>query len=142
MKTTARNQFPGRITSVQIGPVTTQVVVQAAGGLEVVATITAASAQRLAVAVGQEAIAVVKASEIILVTDFSGFQLSARNQFAGKVGKVVRGHEASVVHLRLVGGGMLTASVTTEAVDALGIKEDVEVTAVFKAYSVILATRA
>jgi len=142
MKTTARNQFAGKITSVQPGPVSTQVVMQIAGGHEIVATMTAASAERLKVAVGQEAVALIKSSAVVLVTNFEGYALSARNQFAGSVSRLDRGAVTSIVGVTLPGDVTMTASVTNDAVDALDLKKGTAATAVFKAYSVMVATRA
>lgn len=142
MKSTARNQFPGKIKSVQPGPVSTQVVLEMAGGHEIVATMTSASAERLKVAVGKEAVALIKSSAVVLVTDFAGYTLSARNQFAGTVSRLDRGAVTSIVGVTLPGNVTVTASVTNDAVDALDLRQGLAATAVFKAYAVMLATRA
>lgn len=142
MKTTARNQFAGTVSAVESGPVTTQLTIALAGGQEIVATMTSAAATRLQAAVGKEAIALVKSSAVVLVTDFAGYQLSARNQFAGTVSRVERGAVSSLVGLTLPGGAVITASVTNDAIDALGIGVGHAATAVVKAYSVMVAMRA
>jgi len=142
MKTTARNQFAGSIKAVETGPVTAQVTVTLTGGQDIVATMTTAAAARLKLAVGKEAIALVKSSAVVLVTDFAGYQLSARNQFAGTISRVERGAVSSLVILTLPGGANLTASVTNDAVDALALGVGQPATAVFKAYSVMLAVAA
>ena len=142
MKTTARNQFGGTVTHVDVGPVSAQATVTLASGQELVATLTATAAQRLGLAVGKEAIALVKSSAVVLVTDFSGYLLSARNQFSGTVSRVERGAVSSLVVLTLPGGANLTASVTNDAVDALDLSVGQEATAVFKASSVMLAVAA
>ena len=140
MKTTARNQFAGTIAAVESGPVTTQATLAIAGGHEIVATLTTAAARKLGLAVGQEAIALIKSSAVVLVTDFAGYVLSARNQFAGTISRVERGAVSSLVVVTLPGGGNLAASVTNDAVDALGLAIGQAATAVFKAYAVMLAT--
>lgn len=142
MKTTARNQFAGTVSAVEAGPVTTQLTIALAGGQEIVATMTSAAATRLQAAVGKEAIALVKSSAVVLVADFAGYQLSARNQFAGTVSRVERGAVSSLVGLTLPGGAVITASVTNDAIDALGIAVGHAATAVVKAYSVMVAMRA
>ena len=71
MKTTARNQFSGRISHVQAGPATTTVRVLLDSGMHITASLTAAAAEELGVALGQEALALVKSSEVVLVTDFT-----------------------------------------------------------------------
>ncbi len=142
MKTTARNQFAGTVSAVEIGPVSAQVSIVLASGAEITATLTAAAAKRLKLKKGQEALALVKASAIVLVTDFAGWQLSARNQLAGTVSRIEKGAVSSLVVVTLPGGAAITASVTNEGVNALGLKVGVAATAVFKAYSVMVATQA
>lgn len=139
MKTTARNQFAGTIAAVEHGPVTTQVSVTISGGQELVATMTSAAAARLRIEPGAEVIALIKSSAVVLVTDFAGYSLSARNQLAGSVSRIDRGAVTSLVVLTLPGGAHLTASVTNDAVDALPLTVGASATGVFKAYSVMLA---
>lgn len=142
MKTTARNQFAGTIDAVEQGPVTTQVSVAIPGAHQVVATMTTAAAQRLKLAVGKEAIVLIKSSAVVLVVDFAGYALSARNQFAGTISRLERGAVSSLVVVTLPGGLNLTASVTNDAVDSLGLAVGKPATAVFKAYAVMLAVAA
>lgn len=142
MKTTARNQFAGTVTSVELGPVSAQVGIALASGVEITATMTSSAAKRLKLKKGKEALALIKASAVVLVTDFAGWQLSARNQLAGTVSRIERGAVSSLVVLTLPGGAALTASVTNEGVEALALKVGTPATAVFKAYSVMVAAQA
>lgn len=141
MKTTARNQFLGRIASVNAGPSTTTVRVALDGGQQVTASLTTEAAKELQLKKGQEALALVKSSEVVLVTDFGGYRLSARNQLAGTVSRVERGAVSSLIGLTLPGGTVVTASVTNDAVDGLALVVGQQATAVFKAYAVMLAVR-
>lgn len=83
----------------------------------------------------------IKASAVVLVTDFEGWQLSARNQLTGVVSRIESGPISSLVVLTLPGGLSISANVTHEAADALQLKVGSPATAAFKAYSVMLATR-
>jgi len=139
MKTSARNQFAGTVSAVIAGPATAQVRLAVPGGLEITAAISAAAAKELGVKKGREAIALVKASEVVLVTDFAGYRLSARNQLAGTVSRVQKGATSSLVGVTLPGGQTITASVTNDAVDALGLAVGQAATATIKAYAVMLA---
>lgn len=141
MKTTARNQFAGTVTGVELGPVSAQVTIALASGLEITATMTSSAAKRLKLKKGKEALALIKASAVVLVTDFAGWQLSARNQLEGTVSRIERGAVSSLVILTLPGGASMTASVTNEGVEALGLKVGTAATAVFKAYSVLVAAQ-
>lgn len=142
MKTSARNQFPGTVTAVEKGPVTAEVTIRTPGGAEITASMTSAAAERLGVAVGQAAIALVKSSEVVLVSDFAGYKLSARNQLAGTVASLQQGAAVSLVSLALPGGATVTASVTSDAVEALGLAVGQHATATFKAYAVMVAVKA
>lgn len=139
MKTTARNQFAGVVTAVVGGPVTTSVALTLRGGQEITATLTTAAARRMKLGKGLEAIALVKSSEVALVTDFDGDALSARNQLPGTLSRIEKGEVISLVGLTLPGGSVVTASVTNDAVEALNLHVGQAATAAFKAYSVMLA---
>lgn len=141
MKTTARNQFAGTVSAVETGPVSASVTVALKSGEEITATMTAAAAKRLKLKKGQEAIALIKASAVVLVTDFAGWQLSARNQLAGTISRIERGAVSSLVVLTLPGGAAITATVTNEGAEALGLAVGTPATAVFKAYAVMIATQ-
>lgn len=141
MKTTARNQLAGTVGTVEIGPVTAQATITLAGGQTVTATMTSAAAQRLGLKAGQAALALVKASAVVLVTDFAGYALSARNQLPGTIVRVERGAVSSVIGLAIPGGSAITATVTNDAVDALGLAVGQAATAVFKVYAVMLAVK-
>ena len=65
--------------------------------------------------------------------------LSARNQIPAKVTAITQGEAIANVALD-VNGQRLVASITTEAVEELGLAAGSEVTAVIKASDVILAT--
>lgn len=141
MKTTARNQFAGTVKAVQAGPVSASVTITLKNGTDLTATMTADAARRLKLRKGKEALALVKASAVVLVTDFAGWQLSARNQLAGTVSRIERGAVSSLVVLTLPGGNHITASVTNEGAEALGLKVGIPATAVFKAYAVMVAAQ-
>lgn len=139
MKTSARNQFAGTLTAVQRGPATVHVTLALSDGQPLTATMTAAAAAPLALTPGQDVIALVKSSEVVLVTDFGGWRLSAANQLAGTVARVRKGATTSLVTLTLPGGAAITASVTNDAVEALGLAAGQAASAVFPAYAVMLA---
>lgn len=139
MKVSARNQFKGTVSEVRAGAVYTEVHVRLKGGATLVAMITKESAQSLAIKTGTEVIALVKAPQIIIVTDFGGYRISARNQLQGIIVQVKTGAINSEVEIELSGGEMIAATVTNESVETLGLRKGSTATAVFKAGSVILA---
>ena len=138
MKASARNQFFGKVTEVSVGPVNATVVVGLKGGDTIVASLTKESVESLGIKAGVDAIALIKVSQVIVVTDFGGYRLSARNQLKGIVSRVQKGSVNSEVVIGLQGGNFIAATITNESVDNLGLVEGSEATAVFKAGAVLL----
>ena len=69
MKISARNQLGGTVKTVTDGAVMSEVVIEIAGGNEVVAAITAESARRLGLAPGKKVVAIIKSTEVLLAVD-------------------------------------------------------------------------
>jgi molybdopterin-binding protein len=64
-------------------------------------------------------------------------RISARNRLKGKVVEVTKG--ATTAHVKIdVGGTIVTASITNEAVDELGLKAGDQAYAVIKASDVMV----
>jgi molybdopterin-binding protein len=64
-------------------------------------------------------------------------RLSARNQIKGRIVEVSKG--ATTSHVRVdIGGTVITASITNEAVADLGLKVGIEAWAVIKASDVMV----
>ena len=142
MKISARNQFQGRITALVPGPVNAEVTLALPGGDSIVAVVTQASVKALGLAVGGQAIAIVKAPWVIVVAggaDAQGPRFSARNQWAGTVSAVKSGPVNAEVAVTLRGGAVVHAVVTQDAVVDLGLAPGVPVRAVIKASHVVLA---
>ncbi|QSA96784.1 molybdopterin-binding protein [Methylococcus sp. EFPC2] len=138
MKTSARNQFFGKVTAVTPGAVTTEVEVGLKGGSKIIATVTKTSEETLGIKVGVDVVVLVKAPTVIILTDAAGYRLSARNQLPGTVSKVQKGSVNAEVLVELAGGDTIASSITNESVDALGLAVGSKATAVFKAGAVIL----
>ena len=69
MQTSARNRFAGTIKEIVTGPVSTEVTITVAPGVDVVSIISSRSAASLALAVGKPAYALIKASSVIVGVD-------------------------------------------------------------------------
>ena len=66
-------------------------------------------------------------------------RISARNQIKGTVVEVKKGATTSHIRVDIGNGKIITASITNEAVDDLGIKATGAVTVVVKASDVMIA---
>ena len=69
MKISARNQFSGTVKQVVKGPVSAEIVVSIAPGVDVVAVISTASADSLGLAKGKQAHVLIKASSVLVGVD-------------------------------------------------------------------------
>lgn len=139
MLTSARNQFPGTVKAVHIGAVNAEIEISLKGGETIISSITKGSVENLGLKEGKALIALVKAPQVILVTDFGGYKLSARNQLPGEVTLVKPGAVNAEVDVQLKGGDLVAATVTNDSVENLGLKKGQAVIVVFKAGAVILA---
>lgn len=139
MRTSARNQFAGRVARVASGAVNAEVVLDLGAGQELVAVVTHESVVHLGLEPGCEAFALVKASWVILATD-DGMRTSARNRLCGTVAQCRRGAVNSEVVLELPGGRTIVAIVTNDSVAHLGLAVGARACALVKASHVILAT--
>ncbi len=141
MKTSARNQFLGRVSAIKPGAVNDEVVLEIAGANKIVATITRESTIALGLAPGVQAFALIKSSWIIVVTGEGG-NYSARNRLDGTVARLQTGAVNTEVVIELDGGGTLAAMVSNDSIDALGLAVGARAAGIFKASSVILGTPA
>ncbi len=141
MKASARNQFNGTVSNVVIGAVNAEVFISLKGGEDLVASITKESLEALDIKVGVEVLALVKAPQIIIVSDFGDYKLSARNQLKTMITQVNSGAVNAEVLMELNGGEVIAATVTNDSVETLGLRKGAEVTAIFKAGAVIIAVK-
>ena len=65
MELSARNQLPGTVKSVKTGAVMAEVVVDI-GGHDIIAAITAGSAEKLGLAAGESVLVLIKATEVMI----------------------------------------------------------------------------
>ncbi len=142
MKVSARNVFKGQVSQLQPGAVNAEVELTLPGGERLVAVVTMESVRNLGIAVGKEAVALVKAPWVMLMTESGDIRLSARNCLDGKVVSVTDGAVNAEVLLELAGGSRVYAIVTREAVAELGLAAGVSATAVIKASHIILGVPA
>ncbi|HAC63091.1 MAG TPA: transporter [Cyanothece sp. UBA12306] len=69
MEISARNTFKGTVKKLELGAVNAVVTIEVAPGIEVSGSITKESAEKLGLAEGKEAYAVIKASDVMFAVD-------------------------------------------------------------------------
>jgi molybdate transport system regulatory protein len=138
MKTSARNALRGVVSDITPGAVSGEVTLNLGEGVAITAILTRRSIEDLQLEVGKRAIALIKASFVILAKG-AGLRTSARNQIAGRVIQREDGAVNSEVTLDIGGGKTLVATITLESAQGLDVAVDDVVTALVKAPHVILA---
>lgn len=140
MRISARNQLKGTITSVTKGAVNGIVAISLGAGDAVVkADITNEAIDALGLAVGEPAIAIIKATNVMFGVDDSPIAgISARNQLVGTIESVREGAVNGHVRLVLPDGNHIMGSITNEAIESLGLKDGMTAVAIVKATDVIV----
>ncbi|TAM89623.1 MAG: LysR family transcriptional regulator [Candidimonas sp.] len=137
IQTSARNKLAGTVARIKPGAVNDEIVL-AAGGNEIVASITSESARNLDLHVGKRVLALVKASSVLVGLPAANAALSARNQLRGTISRVTPGAVNGEVGIQLLRGPVITAIISLDSLRALALKEGLEAMAIFNASSVIL----
>lgn len=69
MKLSARNVLKGQVVELTKGAVNSEIVIELPGGTKIVSIITNTSVDSLGLAVGKEAYAIIKASNVMVAVD-------------------------------------------------------------------------
>jgi molybdopterin-binding protein len=69
MKISARNQLKGKVKSIKHGPISSEVVISIANGVEITSVITESAAADLGLKKGSEVYAVIKASNVLVAIE-------------------------------------------------------------------------
>ena len=136
--TSARNQFAGRITRMTEGSVYANVHIRIDAEHEIVAAITAESRKIMGLEIGVEVYALFKAGTVFLSTDLLG-QTSVENRFLGTVLRMHKGSVNTEVAVGLESGKTVTAVISSDSAQKIGLAVGMSVSALFNASSVILA---
>lgn len=107
-------------------------------GQEIVSIVTSDSVKSLNLMEGTDAIAFIKASSVLVMTENPGVRFSARNSLSGTVTALSKGPIHAEITITLPAGEEVHATITHKASDALGLAEGVAATALIKAPLVIL----
>ena len=138
MKISARNQLKGTISAVKDGAVNGIVIINL-GEEAITADITMASIKDLGLAEGKDAIAIIKASNVMFATGSERIAgISARNQLVGTVSTIRKGAVNGHVALELADGNVITGSITNAAIDDLCLEVGAPAVAIVESTDVIV----
>lgn len=139
MKTSARNQFIGKVYQIRTGAINDEIDIELPGGDRLSAVITRTSTESLGLKVGSQATALIKAPWVMVVTESDNVKFSARNNLAGTVENVTPGAVNTEVKIKLQGGNTVCAIITNDSAKELNLVAGTRARALFKASHVILA---
>ncbi len=133
MKISARNQVKGTVKSIEKGSVNAIVTLDASGTL-IKGTISLGAVSDLELKEGVEAVAIVKATEVLV--GVGDLKLSARNQIGGKVTSIKEGAVNGIVTITS-GEIVISSTISMEAIKELGLTVGCDAVAVIKSTSVM-----
>lgn len=139
MKTSARNGLSGVVTRVTPGAVNSEVIIEISSGAEIAAIVTKESVTELDLKPGREAMALIKASFVILAPGHEPLKISARSRLPGVVVEHRTGAVNDEVVLEIAGGARIAATVTRESGEELDFEVGSQAQAYIKASHVIVA---
>ncbi|HIS40608.1 MAG TPA: TOBE domain-containing protein [Candidatus Aphodovivens avistercoris] len=138
MKISARNQLKGTVSAVQAGAVNGIVSLQV-GDSAIKADITMEAIKELGLAEGTEAVAIIKASNVMFAAGEAPLAgISARNQLAGTVSTIKKGAVNGQVSLELPDGNIITGSITNASIADLGLEVGLPAIAIVKSTDVMM----
>lgn len=137
MQISARNVFDGVVKELNVSGVSAEVVVELKNGAKIVSVITANSAKNLGLKSGCTAKAVIKASSVMITTS-SDLSISARNIIKGKITNIIKDDINGEISMDIGGGQILTANITKNSVEKLGLKVGDSAFGVIKSSSVMI----
>jgi molybdate transport system regulatory protein len=137
-KTSARNSFFGKISSIKKGDIQAKVEMITLSGDIVTTIITRDSLSRLGLKTGSLITAEVKAPWVILQKSDGEPESTAENRFAGNIVRINKGETTTEYVVRISDGTELCSIVSTENARLMGFKEDDRVWAIFNSFAVVL----
>ena len=137
-KTSARNTFFGKISTIQKGDVQAKVELVTIRGDQVTTVITNDSLAGLGLKVGTLITAEVKAPWVILQKGNEEPECTAENKFRGTIDRITRGKVTTEYVVRIADGTELCSLVTSETSRRLDLSENDPVWAIFNSFSVVL----
>jgi molybdate transport system regulatory protein len=137
-KTSARNSFFGKISSIKKGDIQAIVEMITLSGAIVTTIITRDSLSRLGLKTGSLITAEVKAPWVILQKSEREPKTTAENRFTGNIVRINKGETTTEYVVRISDSTELCSIVSTENARMMGFKKDDRVWVIFNSFSVVL----
>jgi molybdate transport system regulatory protein len=135
MRLSIRNQFDGVIEAVTRGEVMGTIRTRLTGGQDITAAITLDAVDDLKLEVGQPVVVLFKSTEAAVAVG-TPTGLSIRNQIPGTVARVEHGAVMTTINVTIAGGQTVTAVITKDGAQDLGLADGDAVTVLVKSTEV------
>lgn len=142
MRTSARNCFPGKVIAIKKGPILAELEIAIGEQTSVVSHIAFASLADLGLSVGSSVQVLVKASQIVLLSEAPELRLSTRNRFCGVISALRPGAVNTEAIVQIEKELAVVAIVTNESAKDLHLQVGGRICVAFTPSSVMLAVRA
>jgi molybdate transport system regulatory protein len=138
MRTSARNQFIGRIVAVTARTVDAEISIEIQGGERIAAGVTNESVECLGLRPGRSVWALVKAVAVSIDRELESPARPGVNALLGVVQRITRGDGPAEVVVALPSGVTVRGVVGVNRLEQLGLEEGMQTYALFPASSVIV----
>jgi molybdate transport system regulatory protein len=142
MRTSARNQYLGRVAALRVRGTHVEVALAVGGGIVIHALIARESCEHLGLATGSTAFALVEASAVRIAGADPAAGSPQRNRFVGTVARLRRGAATIDVVLDLPGAGTIASVVAKDSVTGLDLRVGRRAAALVEDSSVIVGVPA
>lgn len=137
MQISARNQIVGIIENITNGAINSEVELKLKGENKIVSIITNSAVENLALNKGDEVIAVIKSSNVLLSTQ-TNLKLSARNSLNGNIEEINIGSVNAEVVVNIGNEDKIVAIVTINSIENMGLKVGASVDVIIKASDIMI----
>lgn len=141
VKTSARNQLFGNITTIQHGTVNAEVTVKLRGGELVLVTISLSSIESLGLRVGADALLLINNADILLALEANPQRFMLSNRLPCRVIRIQQDKINAEVMVLLPGGEILAVLISPHSVQTMAITPGQDLWAVFSSNSPILGVK-
>lgn len=137
MQISARNQIIGTVEKITLGAVNAEVVIKLRSGNTIVSIITNTATENLELNIGDEVIAVIKSSNVLLSTE-TNLKISARNTLKGEIEAINQGEINSEVVINVGNEDKVVTVITTSSIKSMNLKVGSKVDAIIKASDIMI----
>ena len=137
MQISARNQIIGIVEKITLGAVNAEVLIKIKSGNTLVSIITNTATENLEINVGDEVIAVIKSSNVLLSTE-ANLKISARNTLKGEIEAINQGEINSEVVINIGNEDNVVTVITPSSIKNMNLKVGSKVDAIIKASDIMI----